>query len=169
MLELSLFFILSAFVLGGALMVLFSHQTVFSGFGFLLLMIALAGLFALLESQFLAIAQVMVSVGAVVVLSMLTILSININDEELPQEPHKFKWIAFSAMITTPFTYLLYKILSESYQHFAAMQGMDTRAIGGLLFSDWVFAFEIVSILLLSAMVGAIVIARKSAPKREQG
>ena len=161
MLELSLFIILAIFLLGGAITVLFSHETVFGGFGFLVTMIALAGLFALLESQFLAIAQIMVSVGAVVVLSMLTILSINIKEEDLPDEPHKFKWIALSAVIITPFTYLLYKVLTESYQHFANLQGVDAKVVGELLFSDWVFAFEIVSILLLSAMVGAIVIARK--------
>ena len=165
MLEISIFAILALFMLGGSIAMISNKQTVFSAFGFLVAMIALAGMFALLNSQFLAIAQIMVSVGAVVVLSMLTILTVNAQEDALPKEPHKFKWIIFSSIVVAPFTLLLYKILSTLPEQFSAMGTVNSKVVGKLLFSEWVLPFEILSILLLSAMVSAIVIARKSKSK----
>ncbi len=149
-------------MLGGSIAMISNKQTLFSAFGFLVAMIGLAGMFALLDSRFLALAQIMVSVGAVVVLSMLTILTINAKDENMPYEPNKFKWIIFSSILVTPFTLLLYKTLTSMHQNFSEMETISSKVIGKLLFSEWVLPFEIVSILLLTAMVGAIVIARKS-------
>jgi len=160
-LEISIFSILALFMLGGSFAMISNKQTVFSAFGFLVTMIGLAGMFALLNNQFLAMAQIMVSVGAVVVFSMLTILTINAKEENLPKEPHKYKWIIFSAIVVAPFTVLLYKTLTTMNRHFSEMATIDSKVLGSLLFSKWVLPFEILSILLLSAMVGAIVIARK--------
>ncbi|WP_415395928.1 NADH-quinone oxidoreductase subunit J [Sulfurimonas sp. CS5] len=162
MLEISIFSILAMFMLGGSIAMISNKQTLFSAFGFLVAMIGLAGMFALLDSRFLALAQIMVSVGAVVVLSMLTILTVNAKDENMPYEPNKFKWIIFSSILVTPFTLLLYKTLTSMHQNFSEMETISSKVIGKLLFSEWVLPFEIVSILLLTAMVGAIVIARKS-------
>ncbi len=161
-LEISIFSILAMFMLGGSIAMISNKQTLFSAFGFLVAMIGLAGMFALLDSRFLALAQIMVSVGAVVVLSMLTILTINAKEENMPHEPNKFKWIIVSSILVTPFTLLLYKTLSSVHQNFSEMETVSSKVVGKLLFSEWVLPFEIVSILLLTAMVGAIVIARKS-------
>lgn len=167
MLEVSLFSILALFMLMGSLVMISSKQTVFSSFGFLVAMIGLAGIFALLDSQFLAIAQIMVTVGAVVVLSVLTILTVNAQEENLPKEPHKIKWIIFTSVLIAPFTVLLYKVLSTLPDQFSNMETINSKVIGKALFTDWVLPFEILSILLLSAMLSAIVIARKS--KRKSG
>ena len=161
MLEISIFTILALFMLGGSIAMITSKQTIFSAFGFLVAMIGLAGMFALLDSRFLALAQIMVSVGAVVVLSMLTILTVNAKEQNLPHEPNKYKWIIFSSILVLPFTFLLYKTLTVVHQNFATMENVTSKVVGKLLFSEWVLPFEIVSILLLTAMVGAIVIARK--------
>jgi len=160
-LEVSIFAILALFMLGGSIAMITNKQTVFSAFGFLVTMIGLAGIFAMLNSQFLAIAQIMVSVGAVVILSMLTILTVNAKEENLPKEPHKYKWIMLSTLLVTPFTILLYKTLITLPDHFSTIGTINAKVVGKLLFSEWVLPFEILSILLLSAMVGAIVIARK--------
>lgn len=165
-LEISIFTILALFMLGGSIAMITNKQTVFSAFGFLVTMIALAGMFALLDSRFLAIAQIMVSVGAVVVLSMLTILTINAREESLPHEINKYKWIAFAILLVSPITLLLYKTTTAMYDSFSTMEVATSKVVGKLLFSDWVLPFEIVSILLLSAMLGAIVIARKD--KKEE-
>ena len=162
MLEISIFSILALFMLGGSITMISSRQTVFSAFGFLVAMIGLGGIFALLDSRFLAIAQIMVSVGAVVILSMLTILTVNAKEDNLPHEPNKYKWMLFSSLLVAPFTVLLYKTLTVLPYQFKDIETINTKVIGHLLFSEWVLPFEILSILLLSAMVGAIVIARKS-------
>ena len=161
MLEISIFSILAMFMIGGAIAMITNKQTIFSAFGFLVTMIGLAGMFALLDSRFLALAQIMVSVGAVVVLSMLTILTINAREKSLPIEPNKYKWIIFSSILVLPFTILLYKTMSATYNSFAGVGTISSKVVGKILFSEWVLPFEIVSILLLTAMLGAIVIARK--------
>jgi NADH-quinone oxidoreductase subunit J len=92
---------------------------------------------------------------------MLTILTVNAKEENLPKEPHKYKWIMLSTILVTPFTILLYKTLVMLPDHFSTIGTINAKVVGKLLFSEWVLPFEILSILLLSAMVGAIVIARK--------
>jgi len=166
-LEISIFAILALFILGGSIAMITNEQTVFSAFGFLVAMIGLAGMFALLNSQFLAIAQIMVSVGAVVVFSMLTILTVNAKKENMPKEPHKGKWILFSSLLVAPFTLLLYKVLTTLPSRFSDIGTIDSQMLGKVLFSKWVLPFEILSILLLSAMVAAIVIARKRSRKKQ--
>ncbi len=168
MLEISIFAILAMFMLGGSIAMITNRQTLFSAFGFLVAMIGLAGMFALLDSRFLALAQIMVSVGAVVVLSMLTILTINAKSENLPYEPNKYKWIAVSSLLVLPITILIYKSTTALYQSFSTMETISSKVVGKLLFSQWVLPFEIVSILLLTAMVGAIVIARKDIIKTKE-
>ena len=167
MLEISIFSILALFILVGSIAMIVNRQTLFSAFGFLVAMIGLAGMFALLDSRFLALAQIMVSVGAVVVLSMLTILTINVKLVNLPSEPHKYKWILFSSILVLPITLLIYQSTTALYQSFSTMETISSKVVGKLLFSDWVLPFEIVSILLLTAMIGAIVIARKDDVKTE--
>jgi len=168
MLEIIVFSILALFMLGGAIAMITNKQTLFSAFGFLVTMIGLAGMFALLDSRFLALAQIMVSVGAVVVLSMLTILTVNAKEENLPDEPNKYKWLIVSGIIVTPITILIYKTLISTYNSFAPAQTISSKVVGKVLFSEWVLPFEIVSILLLTAMLGAIVIARKDKTKKEE-
>ena len=167
MLEISIFSILALFMLGGSITMIMSRQTVFSAFGFLVAMIALAGIFALLDARFLALAQIMVSVGAIVVLSTLTILTINMKLENLPYERNKYKWMFFAFILALPITLLMYKSTTAMYESFNTLEVVTSKVVGKLLFSEWVLAFEIVSILLLAAMVGAIVIARKEIPKLE--
>ena len=159
-LELTIFSILALFMLGGSLTMISTKQTYISAFGFLVAMLALAGEFALLDSRFLAVAQIMVSVGAIVILSILTILTINAKEENLPHEPYKILWIVGTAILVAPFTFLLYNVLKSLPEHFSTLETINSKVTGNLLFSEWVLPFEIVSILLLTAMLGAIVIAR---------
>ena len=155
-------------MLGGSIAMITNKQTVFSAFGFLVAMIGLAGMFALLDSRFLAIAQIMVSVGAVVVLSMLTILTVNAKEENLPHERNKYKWIIFAIVLVSPITLIIYKTTTAMYSNFLQMEQVTSKVVGSLLFTEWVLPFEIVSILLLTAMLGAIVIARKEKIKHKE-
>jgi len=156
-------------MLGGSIAIIISKQSVYSVFGFLIVMIGFAGMYALLDNRFLALAQIMVSVGAVVVLSMIAVLSVNIQEKNLPHEPFKFKWIAFSTVLVMPFTYLIYKALS-SIAGDLSQDSFSSKDVGNTLFNSWVLPFELVSVLLLTAMIGAIVIARKDAkiPEEEE-
>jgi len=160
-LEVSIFGILAFFIIGGSIAMIINTQTLFSAFGFLVAMIGLAGVFALLDSRFLAIAQLMVSVGGIVVLSMLTILTLNLKSENLPLEPYKYRWILLSSFLVFPIGILIYTSIMRVSQSFTVLTTVTSKEAGKLLFSEWVLPFEMVSILLLSAMVGAMVIAKK--------
>ncbi len=163
MLENSIFAILSLFLVLGSLgMISFKH-TIFSAFSFLLAMLALAGLFALLENSFLFLAQIMVSVGAVVVLGLMVVISLGSIEKNIPDEPYKFYWIGISTILVIPLALLIYKALTSLHAHFQeTKEGYgELKYVGEKLFAEWVLPFEAVSVLLLSAMVGAIVIARK--------
>lgn len=168
MLESSIFAILALFLMIGAMMVVWSKESVLSVFGFLVAMLAMAGLFALLDNSFLFLAQIMVSAGAIVVLSLMVVTSINTKEENLPNEPYKLRWILFSTVLVAPFSLLIYKALMTVHRSFAeTKEGYGTlKTVGETLFSKWVLPFEIVSVLLLAAMLAAIVIARKEI-KRE--
>lgn len=163
MLENSIFALLALFLLVGSMGMIAFKQTLFSGLSFLFAMLALAGMFALLDNSFLFLAQIMVSVGAVVIISLLVIISVNVNERNLPREPKKFQWMFFSALLVIPFALLMYKSLTHLHRTFVETgPGYGSlKMMGMTLFSDWVLPFEIVSVLLLAAMLGAIIIARK--------
>lgn len=162
-LENSIFAILSLFLMVGALMVLWSREIVLNAFGFLIAMLAMAGLFALLENSFLFLAQIMISAGAVVVLSLIAITTINLKKENLPEESNRIQWIVISSLVVSPIALLIYKSLTMIDKSFRETKdGYGTlKVMGEELFSGWVLPFEIVSVLLLAAMLAAIVIARK--------
>ncbi|KIM09681.1 MAG: hypothetical protein KU38_09105 [Sulfurovum sp. FS08-3] len=158
-----IFFILAFFLLSGAIMIVFSKESLYSAIGFLMVMIAMAGMFALLHHSFLFLAQILVGVGAVVVLSIMIILSINLKEENQPKQNITRKNILFTTLIIAPIAgLLLYAIAKAPFafapiaQHFGTIETM-----GKVLFTHWVLPFEIVSILLLGAMVGAIVLSRR--------
>jgi len=162
-LENSIFALLALFLMIGAIMVIWSKESVMSAFGFLIAMLATAGLFALLDNSFLFLAQIMVTAGAVVVLSLMVVTSINLREKSLPKEPHKFRWIVISSILVAPFGLLIYRSLISIEQGFGEVNDGygSLKIVGDMLFTNWVLPFEIVSVLLLAAMVAAIVIARK--------
>ena len=166
MLENSIFAVLALFLLFGSAGMIGFKQTLLSAVSFMLSMLALAGLFALLQNSFLFLAQIMVSVGAIVVLSMLVIISVNIKEANLPKEPAKFRWMLLSAVLIAPLALLIYRALTHTHAVFEkTAEGYGSlKILGATLFHEWVLPFEIVSVLLLAAMVGAIVIGRKEQP-----
>jgi NADH-quinone oxidoreductase subunit J len=167
LLENSIFAVLALFLLLGSSGMVVFRQTLLSAFSFMTAMLALAGMFALLENSFLFLAQIMVAVGAVVVLTLLVIVSVNIKEVNLPEEPLKFRWLLLSALLVTPLAVLIYSALTHVNHIWAKTdEGYGSlKSMGMTLFHDWVLPFEIVSVMLLAAMVGAIVIARKEEVK----
>lgn len=155
--------LLSIFLIIGALTVVAATRPATNAIGFLAVLLAVAGLFALLNQSFLFLAQILVSVGAVVVLTLIVILTINLKEEQFPKERFKPFWFVMSTIVTAPFGWLLYRtLLSVSNSFPEAKEGFgNIDTMGRVLFTDWVLPFEILSLLLLAAMVGAIIIGKK--------
>jgi len=161
----NLFFYLFALLtlLSGALVVLnpFSRNPVTSAMFLVLTMVFLSGLFVLLHAFFLAAVQILVYAGAVMVLFIFVIMLLDLKAEE--QRTIKvFSAGLGAAAVAGLFALVLLSILSGSAAGtgFPRVEGL-TFDLGRLLFTGYLLPFEIVSVLLLVAMVGVILLSKK--------
>jgi len=163
LLESIIFSILALFLVIGAISMISFKQSVYSAISFLLVMIAMAGMFALLHQSFLFLAQILVSVGAVVTLSLMIITSINIKRDNLPKHRVSPKSIFLSSILILPIILVIFKAISSLDIKFVEVDSSfgTIQSISTTLFSNWVLPFEIVSILLLSALIGSIIISKR--------
>jgi len=159
-----LFIGLSLLSIGGALAMLVYKNPMYSALGVLISMLSVAGIFALLNATFLFMVQIIVYAGAIMTLILFILMFLNIREEDLPQEPNKFKFIALGAVIMIPLNVLVIKAVSKLPAKDMLLTNSDfgdLAPIGIVLFDNWLVAFELVSILLLIALIGSVVLAKK--------
>jgi len=158
-----LFLLLSFFaILGGVGMVGF-HQPVHSALSLILTIIAMAGLFALLSASFLFMVQIIVYAGAIITLFIFIIMFLNVKESNLPKEPNKNMTLFLGSLALLPLNFL---ILRAFYRLPVDMTSLPKnfgkiQPLGMELFTKWLLPFELISILLLVALLGAVVFARK--------
>lgn len=157
------FIVLSAMMLGAALGVVLLSNIVYSAFLLALVFISMSGLYILLNAAFVAAAQILVYVGAVNVLILFGIMLVNKREDfvEVPKA-----WISkasTAAVCVGLFSLLSTMVLTTPWAISSVTPIGDGAivAIGKHFFTDFLLPFELVSVLLLMAMVGAIVIARR--------
>jgi NADH-quinone oxidoreductase subunit J len=159
-----LFWFLSVVALFSALMVITSRNPVHSVLWLIATFFAISGHYILLNAQFLAIVNIIVYAGAIMVLFLFVIMFINFNKET---EPRKNRWLKMIGAIAGGCLLLvLVAALKDSdikQQDALVIAGNIglIQYLGKELFSTYVVPFEISSVLFLSAMVGAVVIGRK--------
>ena len=157
------FGILAVMMIGAALGVVLSSSIVYSAFLLGGVFISIAGLYLLLNADFVAAAQVLIYVGAVNVLILFAIMLVNKRQDFVPV-PTAWVRKALTAVVSlglfgllstmvlaTPWTYSTTPVAGKS----------SILLIGQHFFSDFLLPFELVSVLLLMAMVGAIILARR--------
>jgi NADH-quinone oxidoreductase subunit J len=162
-----LFWFLSAMALGGAIMVISSKSPVHSILYLIITFFAISGHYILLNAQFLAIVNVIVYAGAIMVLFLFVVMLMNLNAESDP--PQKNKYILYGGTIAG--ASLMLVLVAAIKQTTKGVHMVDTTMgtgglienLGKVLFTDYVFPFEISSVLFLSAMIGAVVISKKEA------
>jgi NADH-quinone oxidoreductase subunit J len=157
-----LFWILSALTVCSALMVVISKNPVYSVLWLIVTFFAISGHYILLNAQFIAIVNIIVYAGAIMVLFLFVIMLMNLNKDT---EPQKNKWLKLAGAIAGG-TLLL--VLVAALRHTEKnMTELGTgnigliQNLGHVLFQEYVVPFEISSILFLSAMVGAVVIGKR--------
>lgn len=162
-----LFSLLALLVLTSAVTMITVRRPIDAALSFLVTLVSLAGLFALLGSTFLFAVQLIIYAGAILSLILFIIMFLNIKDENLPEEPHKLRWMAAASAIVLPFCYVLIQLILHSDLG-APADAVETfgtiKTIGLDLYSDWVVPFELISVLLLVALVGAVTLANKEEP-----
>ena len=159
-----LFWLLSVVALFSALMVITSKNPVYSVLWLIATFFAISGHYILLNAQFLAIVNIIVYAGAIMVLFLFVIMLMNLNKET---EPRKHRWIKMAGALAGG-CLLLVLVAALKNTDLKQQQALVNegsigliRNLGKELFSTYVVPFEISSILFLSAMVGAVVIGKK--------
>ncbi len=161
--QLICFTILSLVVIIGALGVVLLESIVYSAFLLGGVFLSVAGLYLLLNASFVAAAQVLVYVG-VNVLIIFAIMLVNKKEDLKPIENLNSRRIISTSICLTLLSLLIRVDLSNVWviaSPNSAIGEESTYRIGEHLFSDYLLPFEVASVLLLMAMIGAIVLARK--------
>ncbi len=162
--QLICFSVLSLVVIIGALGVVLLENIVYSAFLLCGVFLSVAGLYLLLNASFVAAAQVLVYVGAVNVLIIFAIMLVNKKEDLKPIENLNSRRIISTSICLTLLSLLIRVDLSNVWviaSPNSAIGEESTYRIGEHLFSDYLLPFEVASVLLLMAMIGAIVLARK--------
>lgn len=158
-----LFFFVALVAISSAVYFVFARNPLYSILSLILTMFSIAGLYILLNAQFLGIVQIIVYAGAIMVLFLYILMMLNLNkaDESKKQNLMKFVGV-FSAGL------LLIGILGafRGYKVQAAAADVDstvglTKNLGRLLFNEYVLPFELASLLIFAGIVGAVLIGKK--------
>ena len=165
--ELVVFVIAGAACLAGALGVVFSENPVHAALSLVGTLFGIAVLFVAQEANFLAAVQVIVYAGAIVVLILFVLMLLGVDQvEDLRIEPLVGQRAAAAVLSLGVLALTVGALASTGYEVTGVIGEVDTSVpdinrLGESLFTDYLYAFEIVSLLLLIAVVGAIVMGRK--------
>ena len=168
--QLICFSILSLVIIIGSLGVILLESIVYSAFLLGGVFMSVAGLYLLLNASFVAAAQVLVYVGAVNVLIIFAIMLVNKKEELKPSNNLKSRKIIATTICITLLSLLIRVDLSNVWALSSpniSIGEESTVRIGEHLFSDYLLPFEVASVLLLMAMIGAIVLARRDVMSKD--
>jgi NADH-quinone oxidoreductase subunit J len=169
-----LFYVLSAVAVSAALLMVTSQNPVYAALWLVLVILSIAVLLVLLHAEFFAAVQVIVYAGAIMVLYLFTIMMV-----EMPEKPSRPLWMPRHTLVTVIGVLLfgsICAILARRPLAAGILSGStvpapegNTVALGRSLFTEYLFPFEVASLLLLAALVGAIVLAKKEADTENPG
>jgi len=162
--QLICFSILSLIIIIGSLGVVLLESIVYSAFLLGGVFMSVAGLYLLLNASFVAAAQVLVYVGAINVLILFAIMLVNKKEDLKPIKYLNSRKLISSTICITLLSLLVRVDLSNTWIIADPAQSIgeeSTIRLGEHLFSDYLLPFEVASVLLLMAMIGAIVLARR--------
>ena len=165
-----LFWVLATVAVTASLLVIAQRNPMYSVLLLIVSFMALSGLYVLLQAPFVAVIQIIIYAGAIMVLFLFVVMLLNIPTEEPATER---RWATgagprrFGAVLSAVLAAELYWAIS-SIQKTDIPEGVPETTvydIGVRLFREYSFAFELTSVLILVAMVGSIIIARKESPR----
>ena len=155
------FYVIAALAVAGGLGVVLMRSTVYAALFLILAMLAVAGIYILLASEFLALVQVLIYGGAVTVLLLFALMLTRTGD--LPETMTGAQWPAAALCCALLVSLLIAEVATSNWPGDAAGQIaiVPFEALGEALFRQWAVPFEIASLVLLVALVGAIVLAQQ--------
>jgi NADH-quinone oxidoreductase subunit J len=171
----ALFYVFGAIAIAASLLVIAQRNPIYSVLLLITSFGALSGLYVLLDAPFVAVIQIIVYAGAIMVLFLFVVMLLNAPHEETPYDervhpllregPTRFGGALALALVAE----LVWALTRRSGSGaFAGASASSVSAIGRSLFTDYGLAFEVTSVLILVAMVGAVVLARRDPVGRDR-
>jgi NADH-quinone oxidoreductase subunit J len=164
----TLFYLFSIVAVAASLLVIAQRNPIYSVLLLIASFGALSGLYVLLEAPFVAVIQIIVYAGAIMVLFLFVVMLLNAphEDTEYDERVHPLMRpgpMRFGSVLAIALVIELVWALTKGNEsgRFANGAVSSVATIGRLLFTDYAFAFEVTSVLILAAMVGAVVLARR--------
>ena len=159
-----------------ALMVVFARQVIYAALYLVITMISIAGLFIMINAQLAAILQILVYAGAIMVLFLFVIMLLNLHvvtDLPVATRGVRRAGVALFALFAFQVALLAVKFGLDLSIDPAAAESIGIREVALTLLTDYLYAFEATSILLLIAIIGAMVLGRRTllqraAPSRDE-
>ena len=156
-----LFYIAGALTLGGALGVVMTRNIVYAALALLAAMTGVAGVFLLMFAEFLALVQILIYGGAVVIVILFALMLTRIQDFERLSDNRQ--WPIAAAIALAIFGLQVAGIVgTDARVAEGGRQEVGFEALGESLFVQWAVPFEVASLVLLVALIGAIVLVRSS-------
>src|SRR5262245_1176799 len=157
--ELAFFILFAALAIVSALCVILHKNPIYSALSLIVVIASIGGLFILLKATFLALLQIIIYAGAVMALFLFVLMMVDVEHE--PPVIRKVKVGLVFLILLTIAVSVIWALTNAlpGFQTLAADLGV--KALSSELFSNYVFAFEAISILIVSAVIGALYIARK--------
>lgn len=164
-----LFYSIGTVAIASGLLLVITRNPVHSAMYLIVTLFCLAGLFALLNAHFLAVIQILVYAGAIMVLFLFVVMLLNLKSVQNEFEKLfslKILGVGAAVLLLLEIVYLISKGSSLGLQgglspDVIVSEGGNTEAIGKLLFTEYLLPFEITSILLIVAIIGTVVLAKK--------
>ncbi len=163
-----LFFYFAAVIVISSVLVVTSRNLVHGALYLLLMFFHMAGIYVLLNAEFLAMVQIIVYAGGILVLYLFTITLMNVDKEVIKERFHKNSIAVVSVTGLVLFSFFVLfagrqiSLTEGGYGvDFVRTHGGNTFLLGKELFTTYLFPFEVASVILLLAMVGAIVLVKK--------
>lgn len=162
--EIYIFVVLAVLAIASALGMVLSNSTVNSALLLVINLVTLSGVYLLLQAQFLALIQILVYAGAIMVLFLFVIMLLNVDKEESLFDKFRVKYLLAFLLGAIIFAQILYSIggVTDMLPEISGemIQVGTVEALGAVLYTDYLFAFEMTAILLTAAVVGALMVAQ---------
>lgn len=161
------FYIFALGAVAGSAGVLFCRQPINSALSLVTSFFFLAGIYILLNAEFMAVLQILVYAGAIMVLFIFVLMLLNLRDDELGKSrisATKLLGLGSVAIITYVVASASAAFMTSGAQLFGPSVGSDfgtVAPLGRQLVTTWVLPFEMAAVLLLTGIVGAVVVAKK--------
>ena len=166
-----LFFVFAGITVLGSLLVIGQRNPIYSVLALIVAFFGLSGLYVLLEAPFVAVVQIIIYAGAIMVLFLFVVMLLNVPREDAAEwdrtHPYYRPWplrigTALALLMALQLGWALSRTPGLGAGVAADRPAASSVAeLGRVLFTDYMFAFEVTSILIIIAMVGAVVLARK--------